>query len=50
MGNEFSFIIYGMIAVIVMAFIFSYIDLNRFKKCYDVNFQEEYCQKYLKED
>lgn len=43
---------FGYITIILMSllglyFIISYIHLQHFKSCYDINFQDIKCQKYL---
>lgn len=46
--DDLSFWIIGITFLIVIAFMIDWYDLHKFKKCYDINFQENYCQKYLK--
>jgi hypothetical protein len=48
--DDFSVIAFGLVAIIVIAFLVDWYSLNRFKKCYDMNFQTDYCQRYLEED
>lgn len=50
MDDEIKLVIYGLIAVFLISVIIDWYGLNQFKKCYDKNFQDTYCQRYLQED
>ncbi len=45
--DDFSFLLIGGVLLIVIAFAVDWYDLHKFKKCYDINFQEKSCQKYI---
>lgn len=36
-----------IIGIITIWFVFTTMDLYKFKSCYDINFQNNKCQKYL---
>lgn len=40
------FILLIIFSIIILFFLISYFDLVRFKKCYDNNFNLNYCEKY----
>ena len=36
-----------LISLLIIYFIKNYYDLKKFKSCYDINFQDNACTKYL---
>ena len=42
----YLFILLGVVGFIILFFLISYYDLVKFKKCYDNNFNLNYCEKY----
>lgn len=42
----YLFIMLIVTAIIIGIFIYHYIQLNTFKKCYDNKFKYDYCRKY----
>lgn len=44
----YLFIILTGFSLVLFAFLLSYYDLYRFRKCYDNDFKFNYCQKYKK--
>ncbi len=50
MDDELKIVIVGVLCIVVMALFVDWYELNRFKHCYDINFQDNYCQRYLKEE
>lgn len=40
------FILLTITAIIISIFIISYVGLNNFKKCYDNEFRDVWCEKY----
>lgn len=46
-GLGYLFLILAGFSLVILAFVLSYIDLYKFKKCYDINFQNTKCTKYL---
>lgn len=40
-------IVYGGLIFFIVCFVFDYIELNKFKKCYDISFQDNSCIKYF---
>ena len=45
-GLGYLFLILVGFSIIMIAFIISYYNLSRFKRCYDNNFVFNYCSKY----
>ena len=37
----------GLVILLLLYFGYHYANLERFKECYDINFQEKGCEKYL---
>lgn len=45
-GLGYLFLILAGFSLIILAFVLSYVDLYKFKKCYDNDFTLKYCEKY----
>lgn len=49
--NNILIVLYGICIVLVITalviFLIDYSNLNKFKRCYDINFQDTKCQKYI---
>ena len=48
--EDILIILKGILIIVVISFLFDWYQLREFKHCYDINFQSNYCQRYLKED
>ncbi len=46
-GLGYLFIILGIFSLFIGIFLYNYYNLYKFKKCYDINFQDNKCIKYL---
>ncbi|MBR3117576.1 MAG: hypothetical protein IKL65_00495 [Bacilli bacterium] len=42
-----AFISGGLLFVLIVLLTYNYINLQKFKSCYDINFQDVKCQKYI---
>jgi hypothetical protein len=47
--EDIKLILIGLVLVSILSILIDWYSLHDFKKCYDINFQETRCQKYLKE-
>ena len=48
MNKDIILIVIGLIAflLLMLAFVIDYVDLEQFRDCYEINFQNESCEKY----
>lgn len=46
--EEKTMIVIGLIAILMflLVFVFDYVNLEQFKECYDIGFQDAKCEKY----
>lgn len=47
---EEEILLYVMTVIVILmliCFAYNYTNLKKFKECYDINFQEKCCEKYL---